>query len=240
VIAIEGAEKSYDGRRVLGPVSLEVARGKRLALVGRSGSGKSTLLRAVLGLVRLDAGRAVVGGEVVGDATKLGVRRRVGYVVQDGGLFPHLTASGNAALVARHLGWGEARIRGRLEELAAMTGLDADVLGRWPVQLSGGQRQRVGVMRALFLDPAVLLMDEPLGALDPITRGKMQSELLALFRALGKTVVLVTHDVAEAAVLADEAAVMRDGLVVQRGAIDAMATRPADAFVAELLASRAP
>jgi osmoprotectant transport system ATP-binding protein len=239
VIALERVEKSYGGRRVLGPVSLEVARGERLAVVGRSGSGKSTLLRVVLGLVRPDAGRAVVDGEVVADATKLGVRRRVGYVVQDGGLFPHLTAGDNAALVARHLGWDDARIRARLEELAAMTGLDGDVLERWPVQLSGGQRQRVGVMRALFLDPALLLMDEPLGALDPVTRGKMQAELLALFRSLGKTVVLVTHDVAEAAALADGAAVMRDGVVVQRGAIDEMAQRPADAFVAELLASRA-
>src|SRR5262249_46361651 len=157
--AIQGAEKSYDGRHVLGPVTLDVAAGARLALVGHSGCGKSTLLRAALGLVRLAAGRVTIAGQVVGDATKLAVPRRVGYVGQDGGPFPHRTAEDNATLVARHLGWDAARVRRRVEELAALTDVAPDVLARWPVQLSGGQRQRVGVMRALFLDPDVLLLD---------------------------------------------------------------------------------
>jgi osmoprotectant transport system ATP-binding protein len=240
VITLDGVEKSYDGRRVFGPVSLEVADGARVAVVGPSGCGKSTLLRMVVGLVRPDAGRVLVAGEPLTDANKRALRRRIGYVVQDGGLFPHLTAERNVTLVARHLGWSEARMRARVAELSAMAGLDGPALARWPAQLSGGQRQRVGVMRALMLDPAVLLLDEPLGALDPVIRRKLQRELSALFRSLGKTVLLVTHDVAEAAYLADDAVVMRAGRVVQRGTIEAMTRAPADEQVSELLASRAP
>jgi osmoprotectant transport system ATP-binding protein len=236
VISIDAVAKTYDGRRALGPLSLDVADGARVALVGPSGCGKSTLLRIVLGLVTPDSGRVTVGGEPVDPRTKLGVRRRIGYVVQDGGLFPHLTAEGNLTLVARHLGWDEVRISGRVGQLAEMTGIDRAALARWPAQLSGGQKQRIGVMRALFLDPDVVLMDEPLGALDPITRRKLQGELRTLFRSLGKTLVLVTHDVAEAAFLCDEAVVMRDGEIVQRGTIEAMARSPRDAFVRELLA----
>jgi osmoprotectant transport system ATP-binding protein len=240
VIAVEGVEKSYEGRRVLGPLSLEIPTGLRLAVVGPSGCGKSTLLRVVLGLVKPDRGRVVIAGEVMSDANKLAVRRRIGYVVQDGGLFPHLTAERNVTLVARHLGWDEARMRQRVGELAAMTGIDERALTRWPLQLSGGQRQRIGVMRALFLDPDVVLMDEPLGALDPITRRKLQAELSTLFRSLKKTVMLVTHDVPEAAFLAEEAVVMRAGNVVQRGSIGAMARAPADEFVRDLLAPGTP
>ncbi|HEY1697675.1 MAG TPA: ABC transporter ATP-binding protein [Polyangiaceae bacterium] len=237
MITIDGVAKTYDGRRVLGPVSLDVADGARVALVGPSGCGKSTLLRVILGLVKPDEGRVLLGGEPVGDATKRAVRRRAGYVVQDGGLFPHLTAAGNLAVVARFLGWSDERIEKRTDELARMTGIDRAMLARWPAQLSGGQRQRVGVMRALFLDPDVVLMDEPLGALDPVTRRRLQKELAELFATLGKTVVLVTHDVPEAARLADEAVVLRDGKVVQRGTIAAMAKDPADDFVAELLSA---
>lgn len=236
MIGVDGVAKTYDGRRVLGPVSLDVPAGTRLALVGPSGCGKSTLLRVVLGLVRPDEGRVLVGGEPVDDRTKLGVRRRVGYVVQDGGLFPHLTAADNLAVVARHLGWSEARIQERTRELARMTGMELATLARWPVQLSGGQRQRVGVMRALFLDPDVILMDEPLGALDPITRRGLQRELAALFGELGKTVLLVTHDVGEAAKLAEEAVVMREGKIVQKGTIEGMTREPVDGFVREMLA----
>lgn len=238
MIAIEGVEKSYGGRRILGPLSLEVPAGCRLAVVGPSGCGKSTLLRIVLGLVRADRGRVTIAGEPMREDTKRTLRRRIGYVVQDGGLFPHITAERNVTLVARHLGWEKDRVRARVEQLAAMTGLDFEMLARWPLELSGGQRQRVGVMRALMLDPDVLLLDEPLGALDAITRTKLQGELSDLFRGLRKTVVLVTHDMAEAARLSDEAIVFRAGLVVQRGSIDAMARAPADTFVAELLAQR--
>ena len=240
MIAIEGVDKTYEGRRVLGPVSLEVATGARLAVVGPSGCGKSTLLRVVLGLVKPDRGRIIIAGELVDDRNKLAVRRRIGYVVQDGGLFPHLTAERNVTLVARHLGWEQTRLRRRIDELAAMTGIDEGALGRWPLQLSGGQRQRIGVMRALFLDPDVILMDEPLGALDPMTRRKLQGELSTLFRSLGKTVMLVTHDIAEAAFLAEQAVVMRAGRIAQRGTIDAMTRAPADDFVRDLLAPGSP
>jgi osmoprotectant transport system ATP-binding protein len=240
LITIDSVAKTYDGRRALGPLSLDIADGARVAIVGPSGCGKSTLLRIILGLVRPDAGQVLVGGEPVDERTKLSVRRRIGYVVQEGGLFPHLTAEDNLTLVARHLGWDEARMRKRVDELAEMTGIDRGVLGRWPVQLSGGQRQRLGVMRALFLDPDVVLMDEPLGALDNITRRKLQGELRALFRPLGKTLVVVTPDVHEAALLSDEAIVMRDGQVVQRGTIDAMAKSPANGFVRELLTLEDP
>jgi len=235
MIALEGVEKRYGERSALGPLSLEIPTGRRVAIVGPSGCGKSTLLRIVLGLVSPDRGSVTVAGKPMRADAKRLIRRQIGYVVQDGGLFPHLTAEGNVALVARHLGWDDGRVHARLDDLATMTGLDREALARWPVQLSGGQRQRVGVMRALMLDPDVLLLDEPLGALDAITRTRLQGELAALFRTLNKTVILVTHDIAEAARLAEETIVMRDGLIVQRGAVDAMARAPANAFVAELL-----
>jgi osmoprotectant transport system ATP-binding protein len=240
VIEIREVEKQYHRRTVLGPLSLRVADGQRLAIVGPSGCGKSTLLRVILGLVRPDRGSVFVGGEPLSESTKRAVRRQVGYVIQDGGLFPHLTAERNVTLVARELGWDAARIEERVARLSALTGLDRAALARWPAELSGGQRQRVGVMRALMLDPKVLLLDEPLGALDAITRRLMQKELLSIFRAFGKTVLLVTHDIAEAAALAEETVVMRDGRVVQQASIEALGREPADSFVRDLVASRLP
>jgi osmoprotectant transport system ATP-binding protein len=224
---------------LLGPIDLGVPAGRRIAIVGPSGCGKSTLLRIVLGLVHPDRGSVTIAGQRMGDATKRALRQKIGYVVQDGGLFPHLTAEGNVTLVARELGWDDRRMLARVEELAAMTGLDRAMLARWPVQLSGGQRQRVGIMRALMLDPDVLLLDEPLGALDAITRARLQGELATLFRDLRKTVVLVTHDIAEAGRLAEETVVMHEGVLVQRGSIGEMVRAPANAFVAELLAQAA-
>jgi osmoprotectant transport system ATP-binding protein len=239
MIGVEGVEKAYAGRRMLGPIDLGVPAGRRIAIVGPSGCGKSTLLRIVLGLVHPDRGSVTIAGQRMGDATKRALRQKIGYVVQDGGLFPHLTAEGNVTLVARELGWDDRRMLARVEELAAMTGLDRAMLARWPVQLSGGQRQRVGIMRALMLDPDVLLLDEPLGALDAITRARLQGELATLFRDLRKTVVLVTHDIAEAGRLAEETVVMHEGVLVQRGSIGEMVRAPANAFVAELLAQAA-
>ncbi len=239
MIRVEAVEKAYGGKRVLGPLTLQVPSGRRLAIVGPSGCGKSTLLRVVLGLVCPDRGNVTIAGERMADDTKRALRRKVGYVIQDGGLFPHLTAEGNVTLLARELGWSSDWLRERVSELAAMMGLDRETLARWPVQLSGGQRQRVGVMRALMLDPEVLLLDEPFGSLDAITRGRLQVELAGLFRSLSKTVVLVTHDIAEAARLAEETVVMHDGLLVQRGTIDEMVRAPVSALVADLLAGAA-
>jgi osmoprotectant transport system ATP-binding protein len=164
----------------------------------------------------------------------------VGYVVQEGGLFPHLTAHGNVGLAAEVAGWPRRRIARRIGALAALTGLDASVLARYPDELSGGQRQRVGLMRALVLDPPVLLLDEPLGALDPIVRADLQSELRRLFAALAKTVLVVTHDVREAVVLGSAITLLHRGRVVQQGTFVDLARRPAEPFVTEFLRAQAP
>jgi osmoprotectant transport system ATP-binding protein len=229
VLELRGAVRRF-GAATIGPVSLSVARGETVALVGPSGAGKSTLLRLLLGLVAPDAGEVRVLGAPLrpGDFER---RRRLGYVVQGGGLFPHLTAAGNAALVARHLGWPRARIAARLESLAALVRLPPDALDRNPAELSGGQAQRVGLIRALVLDPDVLLLDEPLGALDPLTRADLQADLRQAFADLGKTVVIVTHDLAEAAWFARRIALLREGRIVQEGTLDALARHPADPFV---------
>jgi osmoprotectant transport system ATP-binding protein len=241
MIELEGVEKRYGGKVVLAPTTLNVPARTCLGLLGPSGCGKSTLLRMVLGLIAPDAGRVLVDGEPVTAASAPALRRRIGYVIQDGGLFPHLTAAGNVALMARELGWSERRIRARLDDLLGLTRLDPALLSRYPGELSGGQRQRVGLMRALMLDPVLLLLDEPLGALDPLVRRLLQDDLKRIFAELSRTVLLVTHDMAEAAYLGDEVALMRAGHILQRGPMEALVERPADPFVAEFLrAQRAP
>lgn len=241
MIALDRVEKRYGDRAALAATTLAVNERVRLALLGPSGCGKSTLLRLVIGLIAPDAGTVTVLGERVTPEAAPALRRRMGYVIQDGGLFPHLTAADNAALMARHLGWDEARVRARTEELAVLVRLDPAMLARYPVELSGGQRQRVGIMRALMLDPDLLLFDEPMGALDPVVRARLQEDLLRIFSELGKTVLLVTHDVAEAAYLASDVALMRDGRVLQRGPLRELAEQPADPFVRDFLkAQRAP
>jgi osmoprotectant transport system ATP-binding protein len=231
MIQLRGVAKRYGRAVALHPTSLDVARGEVVALLGTSGGGKSTLLRAVLRLVTPDAGTVTVDGVEVTDATAAAVRRRAGYVVQGGGLFPHLTARGNAALLPRHLGWDADRIDRRLAALAELAALDPALLDRYPAELSGGQRQRVALLRALALEPDVLLLDEPLGALDPVTRDALQTDLGRLFRETGATVLLVTHSLREAAVLADRVAVMDGGRVVQRGRLAEVADAPATPFV---------
>jgi osmoprotectant transport system ATP-binding protein len=235
VLALRDVSKRFGPRPALAGVTVEVARGGRIALIGPSGCGKSTALRLLLGLVRPDAGRVELAGEVMTARAAPALRRRAGYVIQDGGLFPHLTAHDNVALMPRHLGWSAARLAARVEELAALVRLPLDALARHPVELSGGQRQRVALMRALVLDPEVLLLDEPLGALDPIVRAELQDELRGLFAGLGKTVVVVSHDLAEAAHLADDLVLLREGQVVQRGPVAELVARPADPFVTRFL-----
>jgi osmoprotectant transport system ATP-binding protein len=241
VIALESVAKRYAGKQILAPTTLHVPARRSLSLLGPSGCGKSTLLRLVLGLITPDAGRVLVDGEEVTPRSAPALRRRIGYVIQDGGLFPHLTAAGNVALMARELGWDEPRVAARLDELAALVRLSEAHLSRYPGELSGGQRQRVGMMRALMLDPDLLLLDEPMGALDPMVRRALQDDLKRIFAELGRTVLLVTHDMAEAAYLGDEVALMRDGRVLQRGPMRVLVEAPADPFVAEFLqAQRAP
>ncbi len=239
-LALERVTKAFGPRTVIRETTLEVAKGERLALIGPSGCGKSTLLRMILGLVVPDRGTVHVGDVVVTSATARSVRRRVGYVIQDGGLFPHLTAEENVTLVARLNGGGDvaAKLRARVKELAELARLPEALLARYPLALSGGERQRVGLMRALMLDPDVLLLDEPLGALDPIVRARLQEDLRNAFRKLGKCVLVVTHDMAEAAYLADSIAVMRDGQVLQRGTMTDLVDAPAHPFVAEFVGAQ--
>jgi osmoprotectant transport system ATP-binding protein len=228
---LAGAVKRHGGAVVLGPIDLAVPRARTLAVVGPSGAGKSTVLKLLLGLSPPDAGEVLFDGAPLASFDPLSLRRRVGYVVQGGGLFPHLTAAGNAALVARWLRWDDRRIAARLGELSDLARLSPALLGRYPAQLSGGQAQRVALVRALMLDPEALLLDEPLGALDPVTRAELQDDLRAAFARLAKTVVLVTHDLGEAGFLADRIALLRDGRTAQEGSIDDLVRRPADAFV---------
>jgi osmoprotectant transport system ATP-binding protein len=241
MLSLHAVTKSYGGVEVLHPTDLTAPAGRTTVLIGPSGCGKSTLLRLMAGLVAPTSGTVELDGALVTTATATALRRRIGFVVQDGGLFPHLTAQGNAALMARYLGWKPAAITARLAELAELTHFPTDRLDAYPAQLSGGQRQRVSLMRALLLDPRLLLLDEPLGALDPLIRSDLQGELRDIFRSLGKTVVLVTHDLGEAAYLGDRLVLLQSGRVVQEGSFDDMVNRPADPFVTRFVnAQRSP
>jgi osmoprotectant transport system ATP-binding protein len=216
-LVFDQVTKRYGARVAIDRLSLAFPAARTTALLGPSGCGKSTLLRLATGIVAPDAGQVRLFGAPLpaGDLLEA-LRHRIGYVIQDGGLFPHLDVEGNVMLVARHLRWAPARRQARFAELRDLVKLPADVGRRGIDEISGGQRQRVSLMRALVLDPPLLLLDEPLGALDPMVRSEMQQDLASLFRALRKTVVLVTHDVAECAVLADEVVLLRDGAVEQR------------------------
>jgi osmoprotectant transport system ATP-binding protein len=240
MIALHDVAKTFGTRVVVDHVSLVVAPGTTEILLGSTGSGKSTVLRLILGLLFPDSGEITVDGLPVTAATRDDVLRRIGYVVQEGALYPHLTAAANVTLPARAEGWTPARTAERLAVLAEVVGLEQSLLGLYPAQLSGGQRQRVGMMRALMLDPPVLVLDEPLGALDPISRSELQIQLTRIFRELQKTVVLVTHDVREAFVLGSTITLLNAGRVVQRGTFADLARRPAAPFVTEFLSAQTP
>lgn len=238
---LTNVSKRFADTHALRPLSLTIDAGQTTVLIGPSGCGKSTLLRVLIGLIEPSEGRTRFEGEPVTRASAPRLRRRMGYVIQDGGLFPHLTARGNVTLMARYLRRQRDWIAQRLGELIELTHFPPEALDRYPAQLSGGQRQRVSLMRALMLDPDVLLLDEPLGALDPIIRANLQSELREIFRKLGKTVVLVTHDLGEAAFLADTIVLMRDGRIVQKGTFRELTHQPAEDYVREFIsAQRSP
>ena len=241
MFTLRDVSKVYAGRPAIGPLSLAVPAGRTTVLIGPSGCGKSTLIRLLIGLIEPDAGEVIFDGTPVTAATARAVRLRVGYVIQDGGLFPHMSARGNVTLMARHLGRSPNTTASRVDQLADLTRFPADGLDRYPHELSGGQRQRVGLIRALMLDPDALLLDEPLGALDPLVRADLQAELRDIFRTLGKTVVLVTHDLGEAAYFADRVVLLREGQVVQEGTPRDLWHRPADPFVTRFVqAQRGP
>lgn len=235
MLRLNGVAKSYGSLQAVHPTNLTVRTGQCVALIGPSGCGKSTLLRLIIGLIQPDQGTVEFEGAVVNGDNLMTVRYRTGYVIQEGGLFPHLTAEQNIALLARQLRWSKQRIDSRIQELAALTHFPIDGLARFPAQLSGGQRQRVALMRALMLDPDLLLLDEPLGALDPMIRADLQRDLKVIFTNLQKTVVLVTHDLAEAAYLGDEIVLLRGGVIVQQGSLQAMMNSPADKFVSDFV-----
>ena len=232
--------KSFGGRPVLDGFSLAVGGGETVALIGPSGCGKTTALKLVNRLLDPDSGSVLVEGREVSSQDSIALRRRLGYVIQEGGLFPHWDVRANVEVVPRLLGWDEERRRRRSAEVLAMVNLPAGEFGqRRPRQLSGGQRQRVGVARALAADPAVLLMDEPFGALDPIARRSLQREFLDWKKRLKKAVLIVTHDLREAFLLADRVALMDRGRVRQAGTKTDLVERPADDFVREFVSEEA-
>lgn len=235
--ALQDVSKRFGTTQALHALNLTVPTGRTTVLLGPSGCGKSTLVRLLNGLLHPDTGQVLYGGKPLPtDAKALrSLRHRVGYALQGGGLFPHLTGEENVTLMARHLRWPAAKTRERRDLLVELTRFPAEALARYPAQLSGGQRQRVALMRALMLDPEVLLLDEPLGALDPLVRHELQADLRAIFARLRKTVVLVTHDLAEAGFLGDDIVLMREGRVVQQGSLVDLETRPADSFVTRFI-----
>ena len=238
MIELRGASKRFDRVEALHPTDLQIPDAGTTVLIGPSGCGKSTVLRLVNGLIQPTSGEVLVDSVPVTPDSASDLRKQMGYVIQEGGLFPHLTANGNVTLMARRLGWTPDRIQARIRELCALTRFPEDGLNRYPVELSGGQRQRVSLMRALMLEPKVLLLDEPLGALDPMVRSSLQTDLKEIFRRLRQTVVMVTHDLAEAAYLGDRIVVMNSGRVVQIGSIDDLRDRPADGFVSEFVTAQ--
>jgi osmoprotectant transport system ATP-binding protein len=231
IFRLDSVVKSYAGERALDGISLTVTPGNTTAVIGPSGSGKSTLFGLLTGLMKPDAGTVYFADQDISRGSMSELRQRICYVIQEGGLFPHLTGRANVSLMAEYLGWSRSKIASRVDELLELTRLSPEVLARYPAEMSGGQRQRVALVRALMLDADVLLLDEPLGALDPMVRSELQQELAKIFRRLHKTVVLVTHDLAEAAFFADRIVLLRNGRIIQTGSISELENTPADDFV---------
>lgn len=236
MLELVNVSKSFGTTRVLEPTSLVMDSGKTVVLIGPSGCGKSTLLRILIGLIPSDTGRVLLAGVEMTPRNVMELRHAMGYVLQDGGLFPHLNARDNVTLMARYLNKLEPRaMNQRVEELAELTKLPRAALDRFPTQISGGQRQRVAIMRALMLDPPLLLFDEPMGALDPLVRYDLQADLQSIFQRLKKTVVLVTHDMGEAAFFGNDVLLMSGGRIVQRGTLEDFQRSPADPFVTRFI-----
>jgi osmoprotectant transport system ATP-binding protein len=238
MIALESLTKRFAGAAApaVDALSLDVAAGEICVLIGPSGCGKTTTMRMINRMIEPDSGRIRIDGRDVTGVDPVELRRSVGYVIQQVGLFPHMSIAENVATVPKLLGWDAARIAARVDELLALVHMDpARFRDRYPRELSGGQKQRVGVARALAADPPVMLMDEPFGALDPITRTALQDEFLRILREIRKTIVFVTHDIDEALKMGSRVAILRAGKLVQYARPEALLARPADAFVAEFV-----
>jgi osmoprotectant transport system ATP-binding protein len=235
VLELQNISKTFENRTVLDDVNLTIAKGATHALIGSSGSGKTTLLRITLGLIPFDKGYVKINDQALLSFTPVEWADRIGYVPQDGGLFPHISARNNVALIARLRGWSKPRIDGRVEELRKIVDLDAEILTHFPREMSGGQKQRVAIMRAAMMDPAVMLLDEPMAALDPLIRSSLQQELKSIFQRLGKTVLLVTHDLGEAVYLADQLTMLHEGKMVQTGTYRDLLQHPASPFVTQFI-----
>lgn len=240
MIVLQGVSKQFGGRPTLTAVSFSLAAGRTHVLLGSSGSGKTTLLRLIAGILAPDEGTVSVDGTAVEVADPCPLADRLGYMTQEGGLFPHMTAGQNVSLMARVRGWTAEAIGRRLDELAAVVDLAPGLLQRLPAQLSGGQRQRVALIRALFLNPRYVLLDEPMGALDPIIRRELQGVLKAVFKRFQTTVILVTHDVGEAAFFGDTITLLHEGRVLQHGSFEDLVESPAHPYVTEFLLAQRP
>ncbi len=240
MIQLENVTKTFGETVAIDNLSTRFERGLTHVLLGSSGCGKSTILRLILGLLTPDSGAILVDGQPMEPSTRPTLLAKTGYVVQEGGLYPHLTARRNVTLAAETQGWSEDEIGARVDELTRLVGLDDGMLRLHPDELSGGQRQRVSLMRALMLDPPVLLLDEPLGSLDPLVRSDLQEHLKEIFTPMGKTVLLVTHDIGEAAVFGHAITLMTAGRIVQQGTFADLTTQPASDFVTAFLNAQRP
>lgn len=235
MIRLHNIAKDYADKKAIGSVDLTCESASTTVLIGPSGSGKSTILRTIIGLITPDSGQVMIDGETLTTSNLQDQRRKMGYVIQEGGLFPHLSTMGNIALMARYLGWDERKINSRTQELCGLTKFPEDALSRYPLQISGGQRQRVSLMRALMLDPEIILLDEPLGSLDPLIRSELQNDLKDIFKTLNKTVVMVTHDIGEAGFLGDKIVFVNEGEIVQTGEIQELLHSPKDPFITRFI-----
>lgn len=235
MITVNNVSKTLGANLILNGISLALSPGKTSVLIGPSGCGKTTLLKLMVGLLWPDQGTVQFDGQTIATENVYRIRQRFGYVIQTGGLFPHLTVRQNVSLMPEYLKHPLQETSDRIDELAKLTHLSKDLLDRYPAQISGGQRQRVSLMRALMLDPEVLFLDEPLGALDPLVRHDLQHELREIFRRLQKSVILVTHDLREADFFADQIVLMKNGQIAQQGQLSDFSENPASPFVSQFV-----
>jgi len=235
MINLLNISKSYGETPAINSINLTIESGKTTVLIGPSGCGKSTILRTIIGLITPESGKVNIDGNSLNTANLMLQRRKMGYVIQEGGLFPNFNAQENISLMARFLKEDNDTIQNRIDELCRLTKFPKDALSRYPAEISGGQRQRLSLMRALMLDPDILLLDEPLGALDPLIRSELQEDLKEIFSALNKTVIMVTHDIGEAAFFGDKIVLIKEGRIIQEGGIMELIKTPADPFVTKFI-----